>query len=103
MENEAAVFFVADRYDLLGCILLILSYQYISSAETIPAYPMLIASEGTTDLSTAAGAVGIMLNGVSVFRYAFFYQQYSGGGGGGKLYNMLMPGRPLRWLTVYCR
>lgn len=71
--------FVADRYDLLRFILLALSHQFISSAETIPAYPMLIASEGTTDLSTAAGAVGIMLNGVSAFRCAFFREHYSGG------------------------
>lgn len=43
--------------------------QEISSDTTIPAYPMLMGSDGSTDLSTEAGDVGIMLNGVSIFRY----------------------------------
>eukprot|EP00752_Nemacystus_decipiens_P007320 g6549.t3 len=34
---------------------------------SIPAYPMLIADGGTTDLSTANGAIGIMRNGVAMF------------------------------------
>lgn len=44
--------------------------QYISADAAIPAYPMLMdSSDGTTDLSEAAGAVGIMFNGVAVFRW----------------------------------
>lgn len=35
---------------------------------SIPAYPMLIANEGTTDLSRAAGEIGIMRNGVAMYR-----------------------------------
>lgn len=43
--------------------------QEIPSDTIIPAYPMLMADSEVTDLSSSAGAVGIMRNGVSVFRY----------------------------------
>lgn len=36
---------------------------------TIPAYPMLFTDGMTTDLSTVDGQVGILLNGVSQFRW----------------------------------
>ena len=36
---------------------------------SIPAYPMLFENGGTTDLSDAAGNIGIMRNGVAMFRY----------------------------------
>lgn len=34
----------------------------------IPAYPMLFGDSGTTDLADSEGAVGIMFNGVSMYR-----------------------------------
>ncbi|CAB1112599.1 unnamed protein product [Ectocarpus sp. CCAP 1310/34] len=39
----------------------------MSVNQSVPAYPMLIASGGTTDLSSAAGTIGLMRNGVSMF------------------------------------
>lgn len=45
------------------------SSQVNPSNTTIPAYPMLMESDGTTDLSSAADAVGIMFNGVPLYRF----------------------------------
>ena len=36
--------------------------------ESIPAFPMLFESGGTTDLSTTALTIGVMRNGVAMFR-----------------------------------
>ena len=35
---------------------------------SLPAYPMLIENGGTTDLSLSAGGIGMMRNGVAMFR-----------------------------------
>ena len=44
--------------------------QYSASEEMVPAYPMLIDdADGVTDLSNSGGAVGVMFNGVALFRY----------------------------------
>lgn len=40
------------------------------SDTVIPAYPMLTGSGSITDLSAESGAVGIMFNGVSLYRFA---------------------------------
>lgn len=50
--------------------------QETPSNASIPAYPMLFANGNTTDLSSAPSNIGIMLNGVAMFRW---------GGGGGVL------------------
>lgn len=42
--------------------------QVVPSDTLIPAYPMLHGESATTDLSSSAGAVGILRNGVSLFR-----------------------------------
>ncbi|CBJ31670.1 conserved unknown protein [Ectocarpus siliculosus] len=39
----------------------------IAINESIPAYPMLLEDGGTTDLSSAAGTIGLMRNGVSMY------------------------------------
>ncbi|CAM9610309.1 unnamed protein product [Laminaria digitata] len=38
------------------------------SNESIPAYPMMFESGGNTDLSSTANAIGIMRNGVTMYR-----------------------------------
>ena len=43
--------------------------QEIGSNSSIPAYPMLFENGGTTDLSTTANTIGIMRNGVSMYRF----------------------------------
>ena len=44
-------------------------FQQVAAVNnSIPAYPMLIENGGTTDLSQTAGGIGIMRNGVSMFR-----------------------------------
>lgn len=42
--------------------------QEMPTEADVPAYPMLMDSGETTDLSDKAGAVGILLNGVALFR-----------------------------------
>lgn len=42
--------------------------QQAAYNETIPAYPMMFADNGTTDLSTAALTIGVMRNGVAMYR-----------------------------------
>ena len=42
--------------------------QHQPTNESIPAYPMMLASGGTTDLSSTPNAIGIMRNGVAMFR-----------------------------------
>ena len=37
--------------------------------ESIPAYPMMFGNGSVTDLSSAANSVGIMRNGVALFRH----------------------------------
>ena len=42
--------------------------QEIGLNESIPAYPMMFEDGGTTDLSTTANTIGIMRNGVAMYR-----------------------------------
>lgn len=42
--------------------------QELPTNESIPAYPMMFESGGVTDLSSTANAVGIMRNGVVLYR-----------------------------------
>ena len=49
---------------------IVADFEQVSATNTsIPAYPMLIENGGITDLSMSAGGVGIMRNGVLMFRY----------------------------------
>lgn len=41
---------------------------------SIPAYPMLLENGGTTDLSQATGNIGIMRNGVAMYRYGSYHR-----------------------------
>lgn len=43
--------------------------QVIATNESIPAYPMLFEDGGTIDLSETSGTIGVMRNGVSMYRY----------------------------------
>lgn len=52
----------------LNVLLLPIFGQEIPTNASIPAYPMLFENGGTTDLSRAAGNIGIMRNGVAMYR-----------------------------------
>lgn len=51
--------------------------QHNPTNESIPAYPMLIGSGGTTDLSEEPNTIGILRNGVSIFRYGMVWYEVS--------------------------
>lgn len=46
--------------------------QEIATNASIPAYPMLFEKSGTTDLSQAAGVIGILRNGVAMYRFGTY-------------------------------
>ena len=51
------------------CIFFPFAQVTASVNESIPAYPMMFGNGNVTDLSSAANSVGIMRNGVALFRH----------------------------------
>lgn len=69
-HTQASYTRFVDKKRHLWCVgrLVLTGSQVNPTNTTIPAYPMFIEDGGTTILAESPGSVGILLNGVAVFR-----------------------------------